>query len=72
MFTPTFKWIRFSFFVLDTNKPTRECNNFVFENTKGQEYVFDANDQHHDTCLKHFKFKNDPSQRAGLCVKTRN
>ncbi len=49
-----------------TNKSTRECNNFVFENTKGQEYVFDANDQHHDTCLKHFKLKNDPSQIIGL------
>jgi len=27
-----------------TNKSTRECNNFVFENTKGQEFVFDVND----------------------------
>jgi hypothetical protein len=43
-----------------------------FENTRGQEYVFDANDQHHDTCPKHFKFKNDPSQRVGLRVKTCN
>jgi len=35
-------------------------------NTKGQEYVFDANDRHHDTCPKHFKLKNDPSQRTNL------
>jgi hypothetical protein len=27
-----------------TNKSTKEPNNFVFENTKGQKYVFDAND----------------------------
>jgi hypothetical protein len=52
-----------------TNKSTRECNNFVFENTEGQEYVFDANDQHHDTCPKHFKLKNDPSQIVGLHLK---
>ncbi len=45
-----------------TNKSTKEHNNFVFENTKGQQYVFDVNDQHHDTCPKHFKLKNDPSQ----------
>jgi len=49
-----------------TNKSTREPNNFVFENTKGQEYVFDANDPHHDTCPKHFKLKNDPSQTTNL------
>jgi hypothetical protein len=49
-----------------TNKSTKERNNFFFENTKGQQYVFDANDQHHDTCPKHFKLKNDPSQTTGL------
>jgi hypothetical protein len=49
-----------------TNKSTREPNNFVFENTKGQEYVFNANDQHHDTCPKHFNLKNDPSQTTNL------
>ncbi len=27
-----------------TNKSTKECNNFVFENIKGQEYVFNVND----------------------------
>jgi len=72
MFTPASKWIRFPFYVLDTNKSTRECNNFVFENTKGQEYVFDVNDQHHDTCPEHFKLKNDPSQIDGLQIKICN
>jgi hypothetical protein len=69
---PTSKWIRFPFYVLDTNKSTRKRNNFVFENAKGQEYVFDVNDQHHDTCPKHFKLKNGPSQTIGLQVKTHN
>jgi len=27
------------------------------------------NDQHHDTCPKHFKLKNDPSQIPGLYFK---
>jgi hypothetical protein len=49
-----------------TNKSTKERNDFVFQKTKGQEYVFDANDQHHDTCPKHFKLKNDSSQTVGL------
>jgi hypothetical protein len=58
---------RISFiYVLDTNKSTREHDNFAFKNTKGQEYVFDVNDQHHDTCPKHFKLKNDPSQIVGF------
>jgi hypothetical protein len=38
-----------------TNKSTKKKNDFFFQNTKGQEYVFDADDQHHDTCPKHFK-----------------
>jgi hypothetical protein len=59
--------LNFPFYVLDTNKPTKECNNFVFENTNWQEYVFDVNEQHHDTCPKHFKLKNDPSQQL-VCV----
>jgi hypothetical protein len=66
MLTPTSKWTKFPLYVLNTNKSTRECNNFIFENAKGQEYLFDANDQHHDTCPKHFKFKNDWSQIARL------
>ncbi len=27
---------------------------------------FDADDQHRDTCPKHFKLKNDPSQTTSL------
>jgi hypothetical protein len=30
---------------------------------------FDANDQHHDTCPKHFKLKNDLPQIASLHFK---
>jgi hypothetical protein len=48
------------------NKSTKEINDFVFQNTKGQKYVFDVDDQHYDTCSKHFKLKNDPSQTTGL------
>ncbi len=44
-----------------TNKSQKK-NDFIFQNIKGREYVFDADDQHHDTCPKHFKLKNDPSQ----------
>jgi hypothetical protein len=53
-------------FMYYTNKSTKEINDFVFQNTKGQEYVFDVDDQLHDTCPKHFKLKNDPSQIASL------
>jgi hypothetical protein len=49
-----------------TNKSTKERNDFIFQNIKGQEYVFDVDDQHHDTGPKHFKLKNDPSQTTGL------
>ncbi len=49
-----------------TNKSIKEINDFVFQNIKGQEYVFDANDQLHDTCPKHSKLNNDSSQIASL------
>jgi hypothetical protein len=49
-----------------TNKSTKERSDFLFQNMKGQKYVFDVDDQHHDTCPKHFKLKNDPSQTIGL------
>jgi len=48
------------------NKSTKEKNYFIFQNKKGQEYVFDVDDQHHDTCPKHSKWKNGPSQIVGL------
>jgi hypothetical protein len=53
-------------YIYYTNKSRKEKNDFIFQNTKGQEYVFDVDDQHHDTCPKHFKSKNDPSQTVGL------
>ncbi len=49
-----------------TNKSTKEKNDFIFQNIKRQEYVFDVDDPHNDTCPKHFKLKNDPSQTTGL------
>jgi hypothetical protein len=49
-----------------TNKSTKERILFFFQNIKRQEYVFDIDDQHHDTCPKHFKLKNDQSQTIGL------
>jgi hypothetical protein len=49
-----------------TNKSTKERIDFVFQNTKGQEYVFDIDDQQHDMCPKHFKLNNDSSQTIGL------
>jgi hypothetical protein len=49
-----------------TNKSTKKRNDSIFQNIKGREYVFDANDQRHDTCPKHFKLKNDPSQATCL------
>jgi hypothetical protein len=49
-----------------TNKSTNEKNDFVFQNSKGQEYVFDFDDQHHDTCPKNFKLNNDLSQTTSL------
>jgi hypothetical protein len=54
------------FYMYYTNKSTNERNDFVFQNTKRQEYVFDVNDQHNDTCLKLFKLENDSSQTVGL------
>ncbi len=53
-------------YIYYTNKSTKERNDFIFQNIKGQGYVFDADNQHHDTCLKHFKLKNDSSQIIGL------
>jgi len=58
--------IQISPYMYYTNKSTKERNDFIFQNIKGQEYVFDADDQHHDTCPKHFKLKNDPSQTTSL------
>jgi hypothetical protein len=49
-----------------TNKSTNERNDFVFQNTKGQECVFDVDDQHHDTCPKHFKLNNVLSRTTSL------
>jgi hypothetical protein len=55
-----------------TNKVTKEKNDFNFQNTKEQEYVFDFDDQHHDTCPKHYKLKNDLSQISGLHSKSKS
>jgi hypothetical protein len=49
-----------------THKSTKERNDFIFQNTKRQKYVFDVDNQRHDTCPKHFELKNDLSQIEGL------
>jgi hypothetical protein len=58
-------WI-FHTCTVQINQQKKKTNNFAFENTKGQQYVFDAIDKHNDTCPKHFKLKNDSSQKVGL------
>jgi hypothetical protein len=60
-------WI--SFICIIQISQQKNATIFFFENTKGQEYVFDANDQHHVTCSIHFKFKNNLSQIVSLHLK---
>jgi hypothetical protein len=52
-----------------TNKSTKERNDVIIQNTERQKYVFDVDNQHHDTCPKHFKLNNDLSQIACLHYK---
>ena len=53
------------------NEPKLQHNEYVFQRTEGNVYIFYKEDKHHDLCPKSFQLRDDPNETTDLHAEIR-